>query len=53
MGDHQALQAPFTVSEITERLKRDEIGLNPHRALEYCLIMNFPENRYTLFRILL
>ncbi|WP_156944442.1 hypothetical protein [Bradyrhizobium sp. Ec3.3] len=35
------------------RLKRDEIGLNRHRALGYCLSMIFSENRFTLFRIML
>jgi hypothetical protein len=35
------------------RLKRDEIGMNRHRALGYCLSMIFSENRFTLFRIML
>jgi len=35
------------------KLKRDEIGMNRHRALDYCLSMIFPENRFTLFRIML
>jgi hypothetical protein len=34
-------------------LKRDEIGMNRHRALGYCLSMIFSENRCTLFRIML
>ncbi|WLA82297.1 hypothetical protein [Bradyrhizobium elkanii] len=34
-------------------LKRDEIGLNHHRALAPCLSMIFWENRFTLFRIML
>ena len=33
-------------------LKRDEIGMNHHRALGYCLSMIFSENRFTLFRIM-
>ncbi|WP_194457433.1 hypothetical protein [Bradyrhizobium sp. CCBAU 53421] len=33
--------------------KRDEIGLNHHRALAPCLSMIFLENRFTLFRIML
>ncbi|MCP3394176.1 hypothetical protein NLM27_36080 [Bradyrhizobium sp. CCGB12] len=36
-----------------ERLKRDEIRMNRHRALGYCLSMIFSENRLTLFRIML
>jgi hypothetical protein len=34
-------------------LKRDEIGLNRHRALAPCLSMIFSENRFALFRIML
>jgi len=34
-------------------LKRDEIGLNRHRALALCLSVIFSENRRTLFRIML
>jgi hypothetical protein len=34
-------------------LKRDEIWMNRHRALGYCLRMIFPENRFALFRIML
>jgi hypothetical protein len=34
-------------------LKRDEIGLNHHRALGCCLSMTFSENRFALFRIML
>jgi len=34
-------------------LKRDEFGMNRHRALAYCLSMIVPENRYTLFRNIL
>ena len=30
-------------------LKRDEIGMNRHRALGYCLSMIFSENRFALF----
>ncbi|WP_210380252.1 hypothetical protein, partial [Borreliella burgdorferi] len=36
-----------------ERLKRDEISLNRHRALDSCLGMIFSENRFALFRIML
>ncbi|MFW1442942.1 hypothetical protein ACEV7Z_23410, partial [Vibrio parahaemolyticus] len=36
-----------------KRLKRDDIGLNRHRALDSCLSMIFSENRYALFRIML
>jgi len=53
-----ALRHPFSVSksplwEVGGSLKRDEIGLNHHRALASCLSMIFSENRYTLFRIML
>jgi lipoprotein-releasing system ATP-binding protein len=34
-------------------LKRDEIGMDRHRALAICLSMIFSENRCTLFRIML
>jgi hypothetical protein len=34
-------------------LKRDEMRMNRHRALAYCLSMIFPENRFALFRIML
>jgi hypothetical protein len=34
-------------------LNRDEIGINRHRALGYCLSMLFSENRLALFRIML
>jgi len=34
-------------------LKRDEIWMNRHRALGFCLSTIFPENRFTLFRIML
>jgi hypothetical protein len=34
-------------------IKRDEIGLNRHRALAFCLSMIVSENRFTLFRIML
>jgi hypothetical protein len=37
----------------TRDLERDEIGMNRHRALGYCLSMIFSENRGTLFRIML
>jgi hypothetical protein len=33
-------------------LKRDEIRMNHHRALDSCLGMIFSENRFTLFRIM-
>ena len=33
-------------------LKRDEIGMNHHRALGCCLHTIFSENRTTLFRIM-
>jgi hypothetical protein len=33
--------------------KRDEIGMNHHRALALCLSMISSENRFTLFRIML
>ena len=33
-------------------LKRDEFRMNRHRALALCLGMIFPENRFTLFRIM-
>ncbi|MGF6310523.1 hypothetical protein ABIB82_004724 [Bradyrhizobium sp. i1.8.4] len=36
-----------------EPLKRDEIGLNRHRALALCLSMIFSENRFALLRIML
>ncbi|WFU16650.1 hypothetical protein [Bradyrhizobium sp. CB3481] len=39
--------------QATDNLKRDEIGLNRHRALALCLSMIFSENRCTLFRIML
>jgi hypothetical protein len=35
------------------RLKRDEIWMNRHRALVFCLSMISSENRYPLFRIML
>jgi hypothetical protein len=34
-------------------LKRDEIGMNHHRAFGYCVSLIFSENRYTLSRIML
>ena len=34
-------------------LKRDEIWMNRHRALDLRLSMTFSENRFTLFRIML
>jgi hypothetical protein len=34
-------------------LKRDEIWLNHHRALDLCLSMISSENRFALFRIML
>jgi hypothetical protein len=33
-------------------LKRDDFGMNRHRALARCLGMIFSENRFTLFRIM-
>ena len=39
--------------KLSPALKRDEIGLNRHRALALCLSMIFSENRCTLFRIML
>ncbi|MBR1086624.1 hypothetical protein JQ621_03955 [Bradyrhizobium manausense] len=33
--------------------KRDEIWMTRHRALDCCLRMIFPENRFALFRIML
>jgi len=33
-------------------LRRDEIGTNRHRASGRCLGLIFPENRFTLFRIM-
>jgi len=38
---------------MTHRLKRDEIWMNRHRALAFCLSMIISENRFTLFRIML
>jgi hypothetical protein len=37
----------------TAPLKRDDIGMNRHRALAYCLSMIFSENRFTLFQSML
>jgi hypothetical protein len=34
------------------QLKRDEIRMKHHRALDSCLGMIFSENRFTLFRIM-
>jgi hypothetical protein len=45
--------AAFQAEMTPARLKRDEIGLNRHRALALCLSMIFSENRFTLFRIML
>src|SRR5271168_1971126 len=45
----QSLSGLFT----DDYLKRDEIKLNRHRALDSCLRMIFSENRFTLFRIML
>ncbi|MGY8705512.1 hypothetical protein RAD16_07165 [Bradyrhizobium sp. 18BD] len=36
-----------------EKLKRNEIGMNRHRALGCYLSMIFPENRFALCRIML
>jgi len=44
---------PFSGAAQSEALKRDEIRLNRHRALSFCLSMIFSENRCTLFRIML
>jgi hypothetical protein len=38
---------------LPDALMRDEIGMNRHRALGYCLSMISSENRFTLFRIML
>jgi hypothetical protein len=43
----------FFSAVIPGRLKRDEMRVNHHRALDYCLSMIFSENRFTLFRIML
>jgi hypothetical protein len=40
-------------TSLENALKRDEIGMNRHRALGYCLSMIFSEHRCTLFRIML
>jgi hypothetical protein len=49
-----AAQAPRDEAKRHRRaLKRDEIGLNHHRALGCCLSMTFSENRFALFRIML
>jgi hypothetical protein len=47
IGLSQASPAPGAA------LKRDEIGMNRHRALGCCLSMIFSENRCALFRIML
>ncbi|WP_342739288.1 hypothetical protein [Bradyrhizobium sp. B117] len=44
---------PSFALRVNRRLKRDEIRMNRHRALDYCLSMIFPENRCALFRIML
>jgi hypothetical protein len=45
---------PKQMQQVQEAsLKRDEIGMNRHRALGCCLSMIFSENRFTLFRIML
>ncbi|MCC8969587.1 hypothetical protein [Bradyrhizobium brasilense] len=44
---------PSSKSRRFNGLRRDEIGLNHHRALAPCLSMIFSENRFTLFRIML
>lgn len=36
-----------------KELKRDEIRVNHHRALGYCLTVIFSENRPAVFRIML
>ncbi|UTD27785.1 hypothetical protein [Bradyrhizobium sp. WD16] len=46
-------QRPFGGFRFERVLKRDEIGMNHHRALGYCLSMIFSENRGALFRIML
>jgi hypothetical protein len=46
--DHAAIGA-----QGSPLLKRDEIGMNRHRALGCCLSMIFSESRFTLFRIML
>jgi hypothetical protein len=35
-----------------ESLKRGDLRMNRHRALDLCLRMIFSENRFTLFRIM-
>jgi hypothetical protein len=47
------LRAFERLSKSPDVLKRDEIGLNRHRALALCSSMIFSENRFTLFRIML
>jgi hypothetical protein len=46
-------RAGIRILQSSAPLKRDEIGLNGHRALALCLSMTFSENRFTLFRIML
>jgi hypothetical protein len=43
----------FCDATMTRKLKRDEIRINRHRVLGYCLSMIFSENRCALFRIML
>ena len=47
---HEQRTGPFRLARC---LKRDEIRMNRHRALAFCLSMIFSENRCTLFRIML
>src|SRR2546429_9505374 len=46
-------KASYPASSRIASLKRDEIGMDHHRALGCCLSMIFSENRCTLFRIML
>ena len=48
-----ALAHRLRMRRLIRRLKRDEIGLNHHRALDCCMRMIFPENRFALIRIML
>jgi hypothetical protein len=56
--DARPLLQAFLVSRLApgqrnRQLKREEIGMDRHRALACCLSMIFSENRFTLFRIML
>jgi hypothetical protein len=43
----------MTSASLGLHLQRDEIWMNRHRALDCCLRMIFPENRFALFRLML